>query len=110
MAAYMIVLAQVHDRERFLSEYAPRAARLVTAHGGEYLLRAPGAECLEGDLGQGLSVVVSRWPDLAAARAFWDSPEYREAALLRRGICDAQVLLVEGERSAAALTIPGSDA
>ena len=44
-------------------------------------------------------MVISEWPDLDAARAFYDSPEYREVAKLREGICDAQVLIVEGEFS-----------
>lgn len=97
MAAYMIVLAQVHDRQRFLEGYAVQAAALVERFGGRYRLRAPGARCLEGSLGDGRSVVISEWPDLASARAFWDSPEYRQVAALREGICDAQVLLVEGD-------------
>ena len=97
MAAYMIVLARVDDRQRFLAGYAAQAAALVARCGGRYRLRASGAECLEGALGDGRSVVISEWPDLAAARAFWQSAEYREVARLREGICDAQVLLVEGD-------------
>ena len=97
MAACMIVLAKVHDRQRFIEGYAARAAELVTAFGGRYRLRAPGALSLEGDLPDGQSVVISEWPDMAAARAFYASPEYREVAKLREGICDAQILLVEGE-------------
>jgi uncharacterized protein (DUF1330 family) len=92
----MIVLAQVHDRPRFMEGYAAAAAKLVEQFGGRYVLRAPGAATLEGVLPERQSVVISEWPDLAAARAFWDSPEYREVAKLREGICDAQVLLVEG--------------
>ena len=96
----MIVLAKVHDRQRFLEGYAARAAELVEAFGGRYRLRAPGAEVLEGVLEPGHSVVISEWPDMERARAFFSSPEYREVAKLREGICDAQVLLVEGEFSA----------
>lgn len=101
MAAYMIVLARVHDRERFMNGYALRAAQLVEQFGGRYLLRAPGALALEGVLGEGRSVVISEWPDKASAQRFWDSPEYREAAKLRKDICDAEVLLIEGELSLA---------
>ena len=95
MAAYMIILAQVHDREKFLAGYATEAARLVEQAGGKYVMRAPGAICLEGSMGDGRSVVISEWPDVAAARAFWDSPEYREVAKLREGICDVEVVVVE---------------
>ncbi len=94
MAAYLIVTAQLHDRERFLAGYAPAAAALTERFGGEYVLRAPGAEVLEGELPGG-SVVVSRWPDRAAALAFWNSPEYARARALREGVADCQVLIVE---------------
>ncbi len=67
--------------------------------GGHYLFRAPGATSLEGSLGNGYSVVISAWPDRAAAEAFWHSPQYREVAKLREGICDVEVQLVEGELS-----------
>ncbi len=94
MAAYLIVTAQVHDRQRFLAAYAQTAAALTARFGGEYVLRAPGAEVLEGEHPGG-SVVVSRWPDKAAALAFWNSPEYAEARRLREGIADCQVLVIE---------------
>ena len=94
MAAYLIVTAQIQDRARFLAGYAPAAAALTAQFGGEYLLRAPGADVLEGDHPGG-SVVVSKWPDKAAALAFWHSPEYAEAKRLREGVADCQVLVVE---------------
>lgn len=94
MAAYLIVTAQLHDRERFLADYAPAAATLTARFGGEYVLRAPGAEVLEGEHPGG-SVVVSRWPDKAAALAFWRSPEYADVRQMREGIADCQVLIVE---------------
>ncbi len=101
MAAYLIILAKIHDRDRFISGYATEAAKLVEQFGGQYLLRAPGATALEGSLGDGYSVVISAWPDRAAAEAFWHSREYREVAKLREGICDVEVQLIEG-----ALTLP----
>lgn len=95
MTAWLIVTAHVKDREAFLTGYAPAAAKLVEQFGGRYVIRAPGAEQLEGDGGSGASVVVSEWPDKAAARTFWDSPEYAKAKTLREGIADVSVLLVE---------------
>ena len=95
MAAYMIVYATIHDREKFLSGYAPAAAKLVERFGGEYVARAAGAEVLEGSLRPGMSVVISQWPDKAAIHAFWDSPEYQEAKLLREGVCDCEVVIVD---------------
>jgi uncharacterized protein (DUF1330 family) len=96
MPAYMIVTAKVHDRERFIAGYGATAAALIPQFGGEYLLRGPGAECLEGSFGEGASMVISKWPDRAAARAFWNSPDYAEVKKLREGLADVQVLLIDG--------------
>jgi uncharacterized protein (DUF1330 family) len=95
MPAYMIVTADIADRERFISGYGKAAAELVNRMGGRYLLMGPGAELLEGDFGNGASMVISEWPDKAAAKAFWDSEEYAEIKKLREGIADCQVLLIE---------------
>ena len=94
MSAYLVISAQIRDRERFLAGYAPAAAALTESFGGEYVLRAPGAEVIEGEHPGG-SVVISKWPDRAAALAFWESAEYAEARKLREGIADCQVLLVD---------------
>ena len=105
MPAYMIVTAAIRDREAFIAGYGAAAAALIPRFGGEYLLRGPGAECLEGGFGEGASMVISKWPDRAAVRAFWNSPEYAEAKKLREGLADVQVLLIDGPD----LVIPESD-
>jgi uncharacterized protein (DUF1330 family) len=91
----MIVTARIADRQAFISGYGAAAAALVERFGGRYILRAPGAELLEGAFGAGASMVISEWPDKDAARRFWNSPEYAEAKKLREGIADCQVLLIE---------------
>ena len=95
MPAYMIVTAKIRDRAAFLAGYGAVAGALVAQFGGRYVLRGPGAELLEGEFGDGASMVISEWPDKAAALAFWNSPEYGEAKLLRAGAADCQVLLIE---------------
>jgi len=98
MAAYMIVLAKIADRERFLSGYGQAAAALIQKHGGRYLLRGPGVQVLEGDWGDGAGAVISEWPDMAALRAFWDSAEYAEVKKLREDIADCRVWAVEAPK------------
>jgi uncharacterized protein (DUF1330 family) len=95
MPAYMIVTAVIHDRDRFVAGYGTAAAALIQTFGGRYLVRAPGAIALEGDVPDGASAVISEWPDKAAALAFWNSPEYAEAKRLREGIADCRILLIE---------------
>ncbi|MEE4349071.1 MAG: DUF1330 domain-containing protein [Pacificimonas sp.] len=98
MPAYMIVTARIADREKFIEGYGAKAAELVAKHGGKYVLRGPGAELLEGDFGDGASMVISEWPDKAAVHAFWNSPDYQEAKKLREDIADCQVLVIEAPR------------
>jgi uncharacterized protein (DUF1330 family) len=98
MAAYMIVTAEIADREAFIKGYGAAAGALVVKFGGKYVLRGPGAALLEGNFGEGASMVISEWPDKAAALAFWNSPEYAEVKKLRQGISEAQVLLIEAPK------------
>jgi uncharacterized protein (DUF1330 family) len=98
MPAYMIVTAKIADRDAFINGYGMTAGKLVEKFGGKYVLRGPGATLLEGGFGDGASMVISEWPDRAAAEAFWHSPEYAEAKKLRAGIADCQVLLIEAAK------------
>jgi uncharacterized protein (DUF1330 family) len=95
MPAYMIVFAKINDRDAFLQGYAPAATRLVEKFGGKYLVRAQGAEVLEGSLEPGVSVVISEWPDRETIKRFWDSREYAQAKALREGVADVNVLIVD---------------
>ncbi len=94
MAAYLVVMVQIHDRNAFLEGYAVRAAELTAQFGGEYLARSSNITALEGEHPSG-SMVISKWPDKAAALRLWNSPEYAEAKKLRQGLADCQVMLVE---------------
>jgi len=95
MAAWLVVTAHLKDREAFMAcGYAPLAAEALVKYGGSYLVRAPGGTVLEGEGVEGASVVVSEWPDRAAALAFYNSPEYTEAKKLREGLADISVTLV----------------
>lgn len=95
MAAYMLIAAKISDRDAFKTGYGQAAAKLVGQFGGEYLVLAPGAELLEGSLDGYTSIAISKWPDKAAAKAFWNSSEYDEVKKLREGLADVEVLLVE---------------
>jgi uncharacterized protein (DUF1330 family) len=96
MPAYMIITAQLHDRDTFIAGYGKAAAALVTRYGGRYVFRgASPATLLEGSWGNGAAVLISEWPDLETLQRFWNSDEYREVKRLRDGLADVQVLAVE---------------
>jgi len=92
---YMIVVAELSDRPRFLEGYARVVPKLVEQHGGRYIARGAGGEFLEGGWCEHPSALVSEWPSRAAALAFWNSPEYAQAKALRAGTGRFQVLLIE---------------
>lgn len=95
---YMIVTAQIKDRDAFISGYGSAAGALVAKYGGRYVLRGPGAKMLEGNFGDGASMVISEWPDRETVENFWNSPEYREVAKLREDIADCQVLIIDAPK------------
>lgn len=95
MPAYMIITATISDREKLINGYAKAAGALVSKFGGRYVMRGPAAQLLEGSFGDGASILISEWPDIAAAKRFWESLEYQEVKKLREGIADCQVLLIE---------------
>lgn len=96
MAAYMIVFARIHDRPRFIEEYAQPTAKLIAEFGGEYLVRAPTSLSLENaETIEGAAAVISKWPDRRAIETFWMSPAYQALKAKRQSLCEAHVLVVE---------------
>lgn len=92
---FMIVLGAFTDFERFMSVYQVAVAPLIERFGGSYDLITSDLTTLEGNFPEGGGAVISRWPDRAAALAFWTSPEYAEVKKLRLGTGQFQVVLVD---------------
>ncbi|MDJ0919487.1 MAG: DUF1330 domain-containing protein [Henriciella sp.] len=102
--AYMIVLGEVYDRPAFMEGYVAKLPPLYEKYGGHYIALGggPTLEVLEGDYAPA-SYVIGKWDSMAAARAFWNSPEYAElmAARIDNAWGDFDVLLVQGLSAAA---------
>lgn len=73
--AYLVVLGEVYDREAFMSGYTAKLPPIYEKYGGVYLAAGRNFELFEGEA-QFKSFVISKWPSMDAARAFWRSPEY----------------------------------
>lgn len=95
MTAYLIVTVTATGSAQELAEYRDRVVATVTQFGGRYLARSSNPDILEGKWTAD-QVVLVRFPDLDAARAWNASPEYQEIAPLRAENADSVRLLVEG--------------
>jgi uncharacterized protein (DUF1330 family) len=84
MAAYLVATVRITDAGKF-AEYGKAIAGLSERFGGEYVVRGGAAEILEGNVDPDERVVVSRFPDADAARAYLGSPEYQAGVALRQG-------------------------
>ena len=93
MAAYIIVEYVVTDYTAF-SEFSRRTTAAVEAHGGRYLVDSE-VEVLDGDWSSERMVIVE-FDDGDAARAWLDSPAYRELRVLRQKAAKASVVFAEG--------------
>ena len=93
--AYIIVDMQVTDMAQY-RQYMAEAPAVVAAAGGEYLVRGGRFETLEGQW-QPSRIAMLRFPDYAAAKAFYDSEMYRSVRAKRVGATEFfNMVLVEG--------------
>ena len=94
MSAYMIVDIAVRDQALF-EEYRTKVPALIRKHGGEYVVRGGKLTTLEGTW-EPSRLVILRFPDAAAAQAFYDDPEYEPLKVLRERASKTNMVLVEG--------------
>ena len=95
MSAYVIAdVREAWDAEA-LDEYRRRNTDAVAAHGGRFVARGGEHEVLEGEW-ETLRLVVIEFPDVEAARAWWESEEYAPLKAMRRDASDTNIILVAG--------------
>jgi len=94
MAAYLIARVNVTDAEQY-ETYKSLASAAIAKHGGTYLARGGETVNLEGEE-ETRRVVILQFSGLEAAKAFYQSPEYKEARDARANAADGQFMLVDG--------------
>jgi uncharacterized protein (DUF1330 family) len=94
MAAYLIAEIEISDPETY-DKYKARTPGVIEQYGGRFIVRGGKAQQLEGEREPGRLVVIE-FPDVAAARRFYDSPEYRAIIGLRQRASKGRLILVEG--------------
>jgi len=94
MSAYIIADVTVTDANR-MAQYREWSSRAMKEHGAEILVRGGEFEVLEGPWTPG-RLIVLRFPDRTAARAFYESETYTHARSLREGAGIMRMVVVDG--------------
>lgn len=94
MTAYVIVDVEVTDPEGY-KEYVKLAPPTIAVYGGEYLARGGRTDVLEGDWVPN-RLVILQFDSVEKAKAWLDSPEYKEARSLRHRYAKSSMVVVEG--------------
>jgi uncharacterized protein (DUF1330 family) len=94
MPAYILAEVEVTNPAGYES-YRPLAGASVAQYGGKFVIRGGKAELVEGSR-QPARIVVIEFADNAAAKRWYNSPEYQEALKIRLANSTGRVILVEG--------------
>lgn len=95
MPAYVIASVTDARDQAKLVEYRERNTAVVADHGGRFVARGGRHEVLEGDYAP-VRVVIIEFPDLDAARGWYESGEYAPLRELRRSASTTDIYVVEG--------------
>ena len=94
MPGYIIARIDVTDWDRY-KEYVKATPAVIAQFGGRFIARAGETITLEGPA-ENRRVVLIEFPSLEMAKAFYDSPVYREVMKLREGAAEAQLVAIDG--------------
>jgi uncharacterized protein (DUF1330 family) len=94
MPAYIVVQISIHDPVTY-EHYMKIAPPSIAAYGGRYVVRGGPSVVLEGSW-QPKRLVVLEFSSVDQAQAWWDSPEYAAAKVIRQRSADTEMLLIEG--------------
>jgi uncharacterized protein (DUF1330 family) len=94
MTAYAVAHLRTVDQNTEIVEYMERIDATLTPFDGRFVVHGVLPEVLEGEW-PGYLVMIG-FPDLDAARAWYDSPAYQEILPLRTRNSDGVTFLVDG--------------
>lgn len=94
MSAYLIFIKEREHDAAAMADYAAKAGPPLGGHPGKPLAYYGQCETLEGP--DALGTVVIEFPDMDAARAWYNSPAYQDARQHRFQGADYRVVLTAG--------------
>jgi len=83
--------------ESIQEDYAKLAREILPNYGARYLARSQRNTLLEGDGDAPCCMAILQFPTMDAVRRWYDSPENREAAALRRSGAKFRLIAIEGQ-------------
>jgi len=92
--AYVLADIDVTDPDAY-EDYKRLSTKAAELYGARFLVRGGAAQRLEGER-EPHRLVLLEFEDEAAARRWYDSPEYAEARAVRQRAADSSLLLVSG--------------
>jgi uncharacterized protein (DUF1330 family) len=99
MTAYILARVDIQNAEKY-REYMKHSPRVIAQYGGRFIARGGETDTLEGPA-ETRRIVLVEFPSMERAKAFYHSPEYSAAKLLREGGGDAQFIAIDGFDDAA---------
>jgi len=94
MAAYALINVDITDSAGF-AEYRKLAPATISAFGGRFLTRGGATEVLEGEWIPS-RLVILEFADVAAIKAWYGSPEYRQLLELRKRTAKSDFIVIDG--------------
>ena len=93
-SAYIIANVEVTNPTQY-EDYKKWSSAAMQAHGAEVCVRGGAIAPLEGGWSPE-RIVMLKFADMAAAQAFYDSPQYGKAREARAGAAVMRMIVVEG--------------
>ena len=91
---YVIANVSVEDAAGY-EGYRSQTAAIIEQYGGRFLVRGGAIEVREGEPGIG-RLVILEFPNVEAARTFYDSPEYQAILPIRFENANSTLIIAEG--------------
>jgi uncharacterized protein (DUF1330 family) len=94
MAAYLIADLDVKNAAGY-ENYRSNVGDTIAKYGGRFIVRGGAHEVLEGDW-RPTRLVVLEFPDMAALKRWYNSPDYRPLIAERKAAAATDLVIVEG--------------
>ena len=94
MPAYVIAEINITDPVRY-EDYKKLTPGTLAAYDGKFIVRGGTTITLEGENPSG-RIVVLEFPTMEKAKAWYNSPEYSAAKIIRMEASAGRLILVEG--------------